>query len=125
MHDAAMLLAEARTKLEIAEAKFDIWMAKQRRVVRRQLLIEREQEKFVYCNAPSPEKRNMAKPQEVKEQEVKDTILMKEEYRKRREEIATIKYTLEAAEKAYFRPMDIRSSMIMSLNKIVNREPVD
>jgi hypothetical protein len=125
MHDAAMLLAQARTKLEIAEIKFDIWMARQRRVVREQLLIQREKDKFVYTHAPTPEKRNMAKPAEVKEAEVKDEILMMEDYRKRREEICTLKYTLEIAEKAYFKPMDTRASMIMSLNKIVNREPVE
>jgi hypothetical protein len=124
MHDAAMLLAQARTKLEIAEVQFDIWMAKQRKAVREKLSIQREQEKFVYRNAPAPEKRNMAKPIDLKEAEVKDTIIQMEEYRKRREEIVTIKYTLEAADKAYFKPMDIRASMIMSLNKIVNREPV-
>ena len=120
IHDAAMLVSEARHKLEIYKTKFDIWMAKQRRLQRDVVHQEYHDKTRVWKDSPTGVRG--FKPREPKETDVKDKILSSPEYLKHKEVLAKLAYILEAAEKAYFKPLDIRSSMIMSLNKLVTRE---
>jgi len=123
IHDAAMLVAEARAKLKIEETNFDVWMAAQRRLKRKELRKIFADAYRTWEMAPKKyEIRGPKPPTEIKETDVKDEILTSPEYSKRKEVITRLSYILEAAEKAYFKPLDTRASMIMSLNKLVNRE---
>lgn len=119
-HDGGKLLAKAHLKKEIAEARFDIWLAKQRIKVRQILTQERTMKLRTYVLSPAS-KRGF-KPSEPKEREVDDYIKSTAMYRRWREEIADLKYAVMMADKAYFKPLDARCNLIMSLNKVVYRE---
>lgn len=120
LHDAAMLLAEARAKLEIEKVKFDIWMAKQRREVRRVIKEERAYSRDVHELAPSG-KVGRKPSSDIKEVEIKDRIIISAAYLSRKEVLATLGRILESADKAYFKTLDVRALMIMSLNKVINK----
>lgn len=119
-HDGGKLLAQATKKRDIAKAHFDIWMAKQRTKVRGILLAEREPALKTYILSPAS-KRGF-KPTEPKQGEIDDYIKSTRIYRKWREDLADLEYALNLAKDAYFKPLDQRCTLIMSLGKIVYRE---
>ena len=119
-HDGGKLLAEATKKRDIAKAHFDICLSRQRSRVREVLYEDRVVALKTYLLSPAT-KRGF-KPSEPKEREIEDYIKQTKAYRKWREELVDLEYAVNLAKEAYFKPLDQRCSLIMSLNKIVYRE---
>jgi hypothetical protein len=119
-HDAARLLCDAKKRLAMATSQFEIWMAKQKRKVKKVLLKQHEHDLRVYNMAPASKKGT--RPAEVKEGDVKNYIMSTKTYRLWKEEIDNLEYVAELADKAYFKPMESRCQLIMNLNKLVTRE---
>jgi hypothetical protein len=120
LHDAGKLFGDAKYRFELSKAHFDIWMAKRRRAVKAKLLKE-------FCHRLgvwefAPRKTRGPKPEEPKETDIKDFIMSTRTYREWREELAGLISVLELAEKASFKPCEVKSHLIMNMNKVLTRD---
>lgn len=120
LHDAGRIFGEAKYRFELSKAQFEIWMAKRRRSVKARLFKETCHRLCVWELAPR--KTRGPKPDEPKEQDIKDFILSTRTYREWREELAGLISVLELAEKASFRPCEVKTQLIMNMNKVLTRE---
>ena len=120
LHDAGKIFGDAKYRFEVSKANFDIWMAKRRRSVKAKLLREYGHRLGVWELAPR--KTRGAKPEEPKEQDIKDFIMSTRTYREWREELAGLVSVLELADKASFKPCEVRSHLIMNMNKVLTRD---